>query len=205
MSEKDEEKLNQQTDNVKTEESATDNADNNASASQQGENVDEKSDSDAHSSDNTPSEGDKLAELQAEIDKQKKDYLLLYADFQNYKKRVAKEKIDLLVSAGDNIFLDLLSVVDDFERAANALQNSDDVQALKDGVDLIHKKFVDFLNKNDVKQIDTTDAEFDTNVHEAIATFPAGDDKKNKVIDCTQKGYMHGEKVLRIAKVVVGA
>ena len=148
---------------------------------------------------------DKLAELQLKLDKLNKDYLLMYADFQNYKKRVAKEKADLIVSAGDSIFKDLLSVVDDFDRAVSALQNADDVQALKDGVELIHKKFTAFLDKNQVTPIDTQDADFDTNLHEAIATFAAGEDKKNKIIDCTQKGYMHGEKVLRIAKVVVGA
>lgn len=201
MSEKEEEKVQQNAENEKVEET-------NSSAEDSAENTDSQN-AEEPQTDNAAEEkdenADKVAELQAEIEKQKKDYLLLYADFQNYKKRVTKEKADLIVSAGDGIFKDLLTVVDDFDRAVNALQNSEDVQALKDGVDLIHKKFTDFLTKNGVTPIDTENADFDTNVHEAIATFPAGDDKKNKVIDCTQKGYMHGEKVLRIAKVVVGA
>ena len=114
-----------------------------------------------------------------------------------------KERSDLLKSSGDSIFLNMLPLVDDFERALKAAEDSDNVEALKEGVVNIHKKFISFLAQNSVTEIDTADKDFDTDFHDAIALVPAPG-KGNKIIDCTQKGYMHGDKVLRHAKVVVG-
>lgn len=130
--------------------------------------------------------------------------LRMMAEFDNYRRRTAKEKLDLQKTAGEGIFKDMLALVDDFERAEKAMAASEDVQALREGLDLIYKKFIAFLDKNDVHEIETAEADFNVDLHEAITTFPAGEDKKGKIIDCTQKGYTLGEKVIRYAKVVVG-
>jgi molecular chaperone GrpE len=109
-----------------------------------------------------------------------------------------------MATAGERIFKDMLPLVDDFERAKVAMEKTDDIEAVRQGIELIYSKFVGFLAANDVKAIDTTDTDFNTDLHEAITTFAAGEDKKGKVIDCTQKGYTLGEKVIRFSKVVVG-
>lgn len=131
--------------------------------------------------------------------------LRMMAEFDNYRRRTNKEKLDLLSTAGERIFKDMLPLIDDFERARQAMQTTEDIQAVREGIDLIYQKFIGFLEKNDVKQIPTENADFDTEYHEAITTFPAPTaEQKGKVIDCTQKGYTLGEKVIRYAKVVVG-
>ncbi len=131
--------------------------------------------------------------------------LRMMAEFDNYRRRTNKEKLDLISTAGERIFKDMLPLLDDIERARQAMQQTEDIQALREGIDLIYQKFISFLEKNDVKQISTEDADFDTEYHEAITTFPAPTpEQKGKVIDCTQKGYTLGEKVIRYAKVVVG-
>ncbi len=126
------------------------------------------------------------------------------AEFDNYRRRTNKEKLDLMETAGERIFKDMLPLVDDFERAKDAMQKTDDVAAIRDGIDLIYNKFIKFLGDNNVHPIETKDTEFSTDEHEAITTFAAGEDKKGKIIDCTQKGYKLGDKVIRFAKVVVG-
>jgi molecular chaperone GrpE len=126
------------------------------------------------------------------------------AEFDNFRRRTNKEKLELMTTAGERIFKDMLPLVDDFERAKVAMEKTDDIEAVRQGIELIYSKFVGFLAANDVKAIDTTDADFNTDLHEAITTFAAGEDKKGKVIDCTQKGYTLGGKVIRFAKVVVG-
>ena len=131
--------------------------------------------------------------------------LRMMAEFDNYRCRTNKEKLELLSTAGERIFKDMLPLIDDFERARQAMQTTEDIQAVREGIDLIYQKFIGFLEKNDVKQIPTENADFDTEYHEAITTFPAPTaEQKGKVIDCTQKGYTLGEKVIRYAKVVVG-
>ena len=131
--------------------------------------------------------------------------LRMMAEFDNYRRRTNKEKLELLSTAGERIFKDMLPLIDDFERARQAMQTTEDIQAVREGIDLIYQKFISFLEKNDVKQIPTENADFDTEYHEAITTFPAPTaEQKGKVIDCTQKGYTLGEKVIRYAKVVVG-
>ncbi|MBQ9602611.1 MAG: nucleotide exchange factor GrpE [Paludibacteraceae bacterium] len=151
-------------------------------------------------------EAEELKERIAELEEQKAELedknLRMMAEFDNYRKRTNKEKLDLMATAGERIFKDMLPLVDDFERAINV--QSDDVQSTKEGIQLIYKKFLAFLAANDVHAIETEGADFNTDEHEAVTTFAAGEDQKGKVIDCTQKGYKLGEKVIRFAKVVVG-
>lgn len=126
------------------------------------------------------------------------------AEFDNYRRRTNKEKLELMDTAGEKLLVDILPLVDDFERARDAMAKTEDINSLREGIDLIYNKFIAWLGKQDVHAIVTTDADFNTDEHEAITTFAAGEDKKGKIIDCTQKGYKHGERVIRFAKVVVG-
>ena len=146
----------------------------------------------------------KVAELEARVAELEDLKLRQMAEFDNFRRRTNKEKLELMTTAGERIFKDMLPLVDDFERAKVAMEKTDDIEAVRQGIELIYSKFVGFLAANDVKAIETTDADFNTDLHEAITTFAAGEDKKGKVIDCTQKGYTLGEKVIRFAKVVVG-
>ena len=147
-----------------------------------------------------------IEKLQAQIAQEKKDYLFLMADFDNYRKRTLKEKQDMLRNGAERAMLELLPVVDDFERAIEAMNNGNgDADAVKEGVMLIYNKFIKYLEHNNVKAIESTGKDFDTDLHEAITMFPApSDDLKGKVVDTTLKGYMINDKVLRHAKVVVG-
>lgn len=131
--------------------------------------------------------------------------LRLMAEFDNYRKRTLKEKADLIKNAGERIFSDMLPLVDDFERALEAMDSAEDVAAVKEGVDLIYNKVISFLNSNGVKSIPTENEAFNVDMHEAVTTFPApSEDMKGKIIDCTTKGYTLNDKVIRFAKVVVG-
>lgn len=145
-----------------------------------------------------------VAALKARIVELEDKNLRLMAEFDNYRRRTNKEKLDLMETAGEKIFTEMLSLIDDFERANSAMQKTEDVKSLREGVDLIYQKFINFLGKHDVHAIETHDADFNTDEHEAVTTFAAGEDKKGKVVDCTQKGYKLGDKVIRFAKVVVG-
>ena len=146
----------------------------------------------------------KVAELEARVAELEDLKLRQMAEFDNFRRRTNKEKLELMSTAGERIFCDMLPLVDDFERAKVAMEKTDDIEAVRQGIELIYSKFVGFLAANDVKAIDTTDADFNTDLHEAITTFAAGEEKKGKVIDCTQTGYTLGEKVIRFSKVVVG-
>ena len=176
------------------------------SAARQAEDV--AADQTKQQEENTPSETEqlqaKVAELEARVAELEDLKLRQMAEFDNFRRRTNKEKLDLMITAGERIFCDMLPLVDDFERAKVAMAKSEDINAVRDGIELIYNKFVAFLGANNVKAIDTTDADFNTDLHEAITTFAAGEDKKGKVIDCTQTGYTLGEKVIRFAKVVVG-
>ena len=146
-----------------------------------------------------------LEDAKAELEKQKKEYLFLLAEFDNFRKRTLKEKSDLVKNAAEKAMLDILPVVDDFERALQAMHDSSDLESVKEGVDLIYNKFVKYLENNGVKAIDSNNADFNAEFHEAVTTFPASDEsQKGKVIDTVQKGYMINDKVLRHSKVVVG-
>ena len=141
---------------------------------------------------------DKIAELQ---DK----YLRSVAEFDNYRKRTLKEKTELILNGSEKAVCAVLPVVDDIERAISNGQNTDDPEVLKEGMLLIYQKFEKVLESLGVKKIDTTDALFDVDIHEAVAMVPGmGDDKKGKVIDCIQTGYKLNDKVIRHAKVAVG-
>ena len=137
-----------------------------------------------------------IEELQARIEELEDKNLRMMAEFDNFRRRTNKEKLELMETAGERIFTEMLPLVDDFERAIKATED--------EGVKLIYQKFLTFLDKHDVHAIETEGADFNTDEHEAVTTFAAGEDKKGKVIDCTQKGYKLGDKVIRFAKVVVG-
>ncbi|MCF0182214.1 MAG: nucleotide exchange factor GrpE [Muribaculaceae bacterium] len=152
-----------------------------------------------------PTPEERIAQLEAQLEKEKSQYLYLMADFENFRKRTIREKADLLKYGAEGAMRNLLPVIDDLERAIAALDKSDDINALKEGVNLIYSKFVKYLESNKVVPIDSTGKDFDDNLHEAITTFPAPDESlRGKVIDTTTKGYMIDDKVLRHAKVVVG-
>lgn len=132
-------------------------------------------------------------------------HLRLQADFDNFRRRTQKEKAELILSGGEKLLTNILPVMDDFERAIDHVDKSEDITAVKEGIHLIHDKFTGFLGQNGVKAIETENADFDTDLHEAITKFPApSEEMKGKVIDCTQKGYYLNDKVIRFAKVVVG-
>ena len=150
----------------------------------------------------TPEE--KIAELEAKIAELEDAKLRQIAEFDNYRRRTNKEKLELMETAGEKIFKEMLPLVDDFERAVDAMEKTDDIDAVREGIRLIQQKFLTFLDKHDVHPIETDGVEFSTDEHEAITTFAAGEEKKGKIIDCTQKGYKLGDKVIRFAKVVVG-
>lgn len=148
----------------------------------------------------------RIAEAEEKLAKSQDDYLRLVAEFDNFRRRVAKEKIDLISTASEGVIKALLPIVDDFERAIQALEESKDSQTAKEGTQLIYKKLIDMLKAQGVTEIEAKGLELDTDVHEAIAQIPAQDEKqKGKIIDVTQKGYKLGDKVIRYAKVVVGA
>jgi len=141
---------------------------------------------------------EKLAEMQ---DK----YIRLSAEFDNYRKRTLREKMDLSKYAGESLLLNLIPIIDDFERALKHMDSATDSAALKSGIDLIYVKFSEFLKQNGVKEIEALNTNFNVDIHEAVAkTQVQEDDKKGKVVDVLQKGYYLQDKVLRFAKVVVG-
>ncbi len=140
----------------------------------------------------------------AEIAEWRDKFLRLQAEFDNYRKRTLKEKMELVQTGGREVLLAMLPVRDDVERAVAAMQKSDDLEALRAGVTLISQKFTEVLRQKGVVEVDLLDKPFDAEESEAVAKFAAGEEKKGKVIDIIQAGYMLGDKVLRFAKVVVG-
>ncbi len=146
-----------------------------------------------------------LDEAQAAVEKEKKDYMFLMADFDNFRKRVRREKEDLLKNGNEKVLAGLLPIVDDFERGLEATRDSEDPNAIREGMELIYNKLIKYLEQNGVKAMESTGMDFDADLHEAIATIPApSEDLKGKVIDTTQKGYTINDTVLRHAKVAVG-
>ena len=148
---------------------------------------------------------DPMAVLEQKIAELEDKNLRMMAEFDNYRRRTIKEKNDLIKFAGERIFVDILPVIDDFERAMDAMEMAEDLEAVKEGVTLIYDKFISYLEKNGVKEIPSDNEDFDVDLHEAITTFPApSEDMKGKIIDCTSKGYTLNDKVIRFSKVVVG-
>ncbi|MGN0214464.1 MAG: nucleotide exchange factor GrpE [Muribaculaceae bacterium] len=157
--------------------------------------------------DNQPEESadDKIEQLTKQVEDSKKEYLFLMAEFDNFRKRTIREKADLIRNGAEKAFGDILPIVDDFERAIKANETADDINAVKEGFNLIYTKFIKYLEKNQVKAMQSTGCDFDTEMHEAVTTFPAADESmKGKIIDTVLTGYTINDKVLRHAKVVVG-
>ena len=145
-----------------------------------------------------------LVELQAQVEKEKKEYLYLAAEFDNYRKRTLKEKAEIIKNGGENVLKGILPIVDDFERGLKAAESATDAQSVLEGMTLIYNKLVKYLESMGVKEMNSTGEVFNSDIHEAIAQVPApSEDMKGKVLDTVQKGYMLNDKVLRHAKVAV--
>lgn len=165
-------------------------------AAQEGDEV-----SEAEEAEEQVSEEEKLRE---ELAKEKKEYLFLMADFDNFRKRTLREKSEILRNGAESAMKGILPIVDDFERGLEAIKDTDNAEAVKEGMVLIYNKFIKYLEQNGVKAMDSTGADFNDELHEAVALVPGDPEKKNKVIDTLQKGYTLNDKVLRHAKVAVG-
>ena len=150
-------------------------------------------------------EKDPLEKAQDEIAELKDKWLRSVAEFENYRKRTLKERAELILNGGEKTITAILPVLDDMERAIENGAKTDDPAVLREGMELIYQKFMKILEAQGVSKIDAKDADFDTDLHEAVAMVPGmGDDKKGKVIDCLQQGYKLNDKVIRHAKVAVG-
>ena len=148
---------------------------------------------------------DPLEKAQKEIEELKTQLLYKVAEFDNYRKRTLKERAELILNGGEKFITAILPIIDDMERAIENGEKTDDPAVLREGMELIHQKFMKTLEAQGVSKIDTENADFDTDLHEAVAMVPGmGDDKKGKVIDCLQQGYKLNDKVIRHAKVAVG-
>ena len=147
-----------------------------------------------------------LLDVSEQLEKEKKEYLFLMAEFDNFRKRTIKEKGEIIRNASESAMKGILPIIDDFERGLDALINTTDAEAVKEGMSLIYNKLIKYLEQNGVKAIESNGANFDAEYHEAIAMVPVEDESlKGKVIDTPTKGYtINGDKVLRFAKVAVG-
>ncbi len=153
----------------------------------------------------TDNEKDEAEILSEKFNEVNDKYLRLYSDFENFRKQKAKERIELLQTAGAEVIKNLLSVIDDFERAIQSNEKTEDATALKEGFKLIHHKLKSTLERQGLKEMESVGKEFDTDLHEALTNVPAAsDDLKGKVVDVAEKGYYLNEKVIRFAKVIVG-
>jgi molecular chaperone GrpE len=148
---------------------------------------------------------DEIELLKRQLEDLNDKHLRLIAEYDNFRKRTLREKMELSKSAGEGLLLGLLPVIDDFDRARAHLGTASDLDAVKEGIDLIYNKFKEFLKQQGVTEIETEEQEFDSELHEAVTKIPApSEDKKGKIIDCIQKGYKLNDKVIRYPKVVVG-
>ena len=182
----------------------------NAAASEETENVESseatEATEDSENSENSENaEVDPLEKAQSEIEELKDKYLRSVAEFDNYRKRTLKEKAELILNGGEKAVSAILPIIDDMERAIENGAKTDDPAVLREGMELIYNKMMKALEGLGVKKIETDGADFNTDIHEAVAMAPGlGDDKKGKVIDCLQAGYQLNDKVIRHAKVAVG-
>src|SRR5450759_283381 len=166
------------------------------------ENASDNSDSDGTVSDILVPEVNVAEEKLAEIQDK---YIRLSAEFDNYRKRTLREKMEMSKYAGENLLLNIIPLMDDFERALKHMDSNADCAALRDGIDIIYGKFSDFLKQNGIKEIESLNSNFNVDLHEAVAKVPVEDvDKKGKVVDVVLKGYYLQDKVIRFSKVVVG-
>lgn len=144
-------------------------------------------------------------QLQKELEESKDKYVRLSAEFDNYRKRTQREKMDLIKYGSEDVMKAMLPLIDDIERAIKHMDGAKDVDAVKEGVELIHVKFKEFLKGNGVQEIEAQGLELDTDVHEAVTKIPAPEKKmKGKIVDVVEKGYKLNEKVIRFSKVVIG-
>jgi len=158
------------------------------------------------SSENSESQISEEDKLKAEATEWQNKYLRLYAEFDNFKRRTSKERLELLQIAGKDVISDLLTVLDDFERAQKSIETATDVIAVKEGVTLVQHKLKGILNQKGLKEMESIGKEFDADLHEGITSIPAPSaDLKGKVIDELEKGYLLNDKVIRFAKVIIGA
>ena len=148
---------------------------------------------------------DEVEVLQNKYDELNNSYLRLHAEFDNYRKRTLKEKVEIIKAGGERVLTDIIPLVDDFERALETVQNADNKEAIVEGLELIYSKFISFLNQNGVKEMEAIGEKFDADKFEAVTTIQVEDkSQKDVVVDCIQKGYKLDEKVLRFPKVIVG-
>ena len=153
----------------------------------------------------TDQETEEEETLQEKYDELNNNFLRLYAEFDNYRKRTLKEKMDIIKSGGEKVLTEMIPLIDDFERALETVQNADNKEAIVEGLELIYTKFVKFINQNGVKEMEAIGKPFDADKFEAITTIPVQDkSQKDMVVDCIQKGYILNDKVIRFPKVIVG-
>lgn len=167
--------------------------------------VSEEDTENAENTEGEETEKTEIEKLEEQIADLKDKYLRQVAEFDNYRKRTLKERSELILNGGEKVITTLLPILDDMERAIESGQKTEDPNVLREGMELIYHKMVKVMEGNGVTKIDTTDADFNTDIHEAVAMVPGmGDDKKGKVIDCLAAGYKLNDKVIRHAKVAVG-
>ena len=169
----------------------------------EGEPCDNVADDDAQQTDNS-AEADAQSGVAAEVAEWKDKYLRLQAEFDNYRKRTLKEKMDLVAAGGEDVIKEMLGVVDDMDRAQASMAASDNIDSIREGVELIARKLSEVMRAKGVSEIEAVGLPLDTDLHEAIAKFPVEDERKGLIIDVVQKGYKLKDKVIRYAKVVVG-
>lgn len=169
----------------------------------EGESCDNVADDDAQQTDNS-AEADAQSSVAAEVAEWKDKYLRLQAEFDNYRKRTLKEKMDLVAAGGEDVIKEMLGVVDDMDRAQASMAASDNIDSIREGVELIARKLSEVMRAKGVSEIEAVGLPLDTDLHEAIAKFPVEDERKGLIIDVVQKGYKLKDKVIRYAKVVVG-
>lgn len=192
-----EKNINEQNEELTTDEMAVESENVEVSDTENAENTESTESEDAEKT-----ETEKLEEQIADL---KDKYLRQVAEFDNYRKRTLKERTELILNGGEKVITTLLPILDDMERAIENGQKTEDPNVLREGMELIYHKLVKVMEGNGVSKIDTTDADFDTDLHEAVAMVPGmADDKKGKVIDCLAAGYKLNDKVIRHAKVAVG-
>jgi molecular chaperone GrpE len=177
-------------------------------STQENDTVNEKNEKDPQEETPVPEQDPKdtkIAELESKVNELNDKYLRLYSEFDNFRKRTAKEKLDLIQTGGEDVFKSILPVIDDFERAIKSNTETSDVKAVNDGVNLIYNKLKGTLNQKGLEEMKSVGQPFDADIHEAITNIPApSEDMKGKVIDELEKGYTLNGKIIRFAKVVIG-
>ncbi|MES2381349.1 MAG: nucleotide exchange factor GrpE [Bacteroidota bacterium] len=173
------------------------------------ENTAENPVNESEQTDNTVINEEQKAEepitIEQELAEAKDKYLRLYSDFENYKRRTAKERMELMMTANKEVLVSLIPVLDDFERASKAMEKATEVSAVKEGVELVSHKLKNILINKGLKEMESTNKPFDSEFHEAITNIPAPTEElKGKVVDTIEKGYLLNDRVIRFAKVVVG-